>query len=102
MTPSESVAREAAEAVANVRRAVAELDRAVALLRSSGYGDTLGVRRLTSDVRRLADDLDELGPPAPSGRAPTQAQALEVVPEGDYDPSLWVGAEDEGLGGTRP
>ena len=75
--------------------ALAALDRAVARLRDE-YGDTLGVRRLTSDVRRLADDLDELGDPAPGHHA--SRQDLEEIPDVPYDPSMWADAEDEGFG----
>jgi hypothetical protein len=75
--------------------ALAALDRAVAGLRDE-YGDTLGVRRLTSDVRRLADDLDELGDPAPGHYA--SRQDLEEIPDVPYDPSMWADAEDEGFG----
>ncbi|MGH8867997.1 MAG: hypothetical protein ACRDYU_08385 [Actinomycetes bacterium] len=107
MSPSDSVTPPQVqtpgqvEALAAVRRALAELERAVELIRS-GYGDTLGVRRLRSDVRRLGEDLDELGPPGGGMAQPLPGQPLEVVPDGDYDPSLWADAEDEGLGGARP
>jgi hypothetical protein len=75
--------------------ALAALDRAVAVLRDE-YGDTLGVRRLRSDVRRLAEDLDELGDPAP-GHHPARGE-LEEIPDVPYDPSMWADAEDEGFG----
>lgn len=98
MSPSESITHRQAEAIGGVRRALADLERAVVTLRGS-YGETLGVRRLHSDVRRIGDDLDELGEPRPE-TVPAQGQPLEVVPDDEYDPSLWAGAEDEGLGGT--
>ena len=75
--------------------ALAALDRAVAVLRDE-YGDTLGVRRLRSDVRRLAEDLDELGDPLP-GHHPARGD-LEEIPDVPYDPSMWADAEDEGFG----
>jgi hypothetical protein len=78
-----------------VDAALAALDRAVASLRHE-FGDTLGVRRLVSDVRRIADDLDELGDPAP-GYRPAPAE-LEEIPDVPYDPSMWADAEDEGFG----
>jgi hypothetical protein len=81
---------------AEVEAALARLDRAVATLRDE-YGPTLGTRRLASDVRRLADDLDELGDPAPGYRAARQAE-LEEISDVPYDPSMWADAEDEGFG----
>jgi hypothetical protein len=84
------------ESRAAVAEAVSALDAAVATLRLH-YGDTLGVRRLISDVARLGDDLDELGDPQP-GHGPHPVRQLEIVPDEPYDRSMWAGAEDEGLG----
>lgn len=84
------------EDVAAVTAAVERLDVAVAALRSS-YGETLGVRRLSSDVRRLTEDLGELGEPAPD-TVPDRSATLEAIPDEPYDPSMWAGADDEGLG----
>lgn len=82
--------------LAAVTAALERLDAAVATLREQ-YGDTLGMRRLTGDVRRLSDDLAELGDPSP-GLIPRQPTTLEAIPDEPYDPSMWVGADDEGLG----
>ncbi len=60
--------------VAAVVRALEGLHAAVGKL-SQEYGDTLGIRRLVSDVARLNDDLAELGPA-----------------------SMWTDAEHEGFG----
>jgi hypothetical protein len=79
-----------------VRDALGRLELAVMGLRDA-YGDTLGTRRLVSDVRRLADDLDELGEPQPR-RRPAAAPALEEIPDTPYDRSMWADAEDEGFG----
>jgi hypothetical protein len=81
---------------ATVEAALARLDRAVAALRDE-YGPTLGTRRLMSDVRRLADDLDELGDPAPGHHASRQDE-LEEIPDVPYDPRMWADADDEGFG----
>lgn len=88
----------AQEAVTSVRGAVLRLEAAVAALRRE-FGDTLGVRRVSSDVRRLIEDLDELGEPQ-AGRhaAPTAAPVLEEIPDTPYDRSMWADAEDEGFG----
>lgn len=80
------------DAVTATRDAIARLTQAVDRLRRE-YGDTLGVRRIASDVSRFSADLDELGPPAPSA-APPVAPQREVIPDEPYDDSLW-GADDE-------
>lgn len=84
------------EDLAAVTAALERLEATVAALRSR-YGDTLGMRRLTSDVRRLSDDIHELGEPSPDA-IPQQPATLEPIPDEPYDPSMWVGADDEGLG----
>lgn len=78
------------------RRCATALDVATEQVQVS-YGDTLGVRRLRSDVDRLIECLDQLGPPLP-GHHPPQPQALETISDEPYDESLWVDAEHEGLG----
>jgi hypothetical protein len=47
-------------------------------------------------VRRLAEDLEELGDPAP-GHHPARGE-LEEIPDVPYDPSMWADADDEGFG----
>ena len=86
----------AQESLTAVRTAVDQLQSAVTRL-SHAYGDTLGVRRLSSDVRRIADDLDELGDPLPGHRPPGDSM-LEEIPDTPYDRSMWDDAEDEGFG----
>ncbi|SHN33776.1 hypothetical protein [Cryptosporangium aurantiacum] len=83
--------------VAQVRRALVELERAVGRLQAH-HSETLGVRRLVSDVRRLLEDLDEIGdlPPAPAGNGP---ENLHYVSDTPYPPDLWRDCDDEGLGG---
>lgn len=85
-----------AESRAAFSAAVSQLESAMTTLREE-YGDTIGVRRLSSDVRRLADDLDELGDPQP-GHQPPEKPPLETVSDTPYDPAMWAGADDEGLG----
>jgi len=86
--------------LAQVRRALVELDRAVGRLQAH-HAETLGVRRLVSDVRRLIEDLDEIGelPPAPAGT--TAETRLHYVSDTPYPSDLWQDADDEGLGGRR-
>ena len=84
-------------AVAGVRQAILQLEQALQQLRAE-YGDTLGVRRVTSDVRRLGDDLDELGEPRPGHSPAPRLEDLEEIPDREYDASMWSGAEQEGFG----
>jgi hypothetical protein len=83
-----------------VRRALAALQRAVGTLESR-YVDNLGLRRLASDVRRLADDLDELGELRLAKPTGDRLPRLEFVPDQPYEPDFWRDADDEGVGGTR-
>ncbi|MGH3385037.1 MAG: hypothetical protein ACRDO1_10700 [Nocardioidaceae bacterium] len=80
-----------------VREAVATLQQAVERLRHE-YGDTLGVRRLYSDVQRFEADLAELGDPQPGHRPGPAPEELEEIPDDDYDASMWSDAEQEGFG----
>ncbi len=84
------------ESRAAVAEAVSALDAAVATLRLH-YGDTLGVRRLVSDVARLGDDLDELGEPQP-GHRPHPVRQQEIVPDEPLTTLHGPALEDEGLG----
>jgi hypothetical protein len=83
--------------VEGVRKAASSLHEAVERLRLE-FGDTLGVRRLVSDVRRFADDLDELGDPRPGHRPGPPPEELEEIPDEEYDASMWSDAEHEGFG----
>lgn len=91
--------------ISTIRTALGELERAVNALRQRA-GDTLGVRRLCTDVRRISEDLAEIGelpppPPAPP-KAPAHGNAavgpLETVPDEDF-PTSWHDTDDEGVGG---
>ncbi len=88
------------EDVAEVRRALAALQRAVGTLQTR-YADSLGLRRLTSDVDRLAADLDELGELRPAKPTGDRLPRLQFVPDQPYEPDFWRDADDEGVGGTR-
>lgn len=96
--------------LAAVRAAVTDLERAVAALRRQ-TGESLGMRRLQTDVRRLAEDLDELGPaevaPRALGASPTKGPTwpgtgLQTYPEGEDELTLHRDSDDEGIGGWRP
>jgi hypothetical protein len=80
--------------VAATRAALTSLAAAVLRLRHE-YGDTLGVRRLTSDVDRLHADLDELGSPAPAHRPPVGPEEMIPIPDEPYDESMWTDAQTE-------
>ena len=86
-----------------LNRAIAELRECVGELRTR-YGDSAGVRRLVNDVERLDIDAADLvgRPTPPKPREPSGGKPeVVVVPDTPYDPALWLGADDEGVGGVR-
>ena len=82
------------DAVDATREALTALAAAVLRLRQE-YGDTLGVRRITSDVDRLAEALDQLGDPQPGHRPGLSDSQIIVIPDDPYDESMWHEAESE-------
>ncbi len=92
--------------IGTIRTALGELERAVNALRQR-TGDSLGVRRLCTDVRRIGEDLAEIGPLPPPEPAPPRpavhgtpaAGPLQTVPDEDPYPMSWHDADDEGVGG---
>jgi hypothetical protein len=85
--------------LATAQRALTELERAVRALKLH-FGPSLDLRRLEGDVSRIHEDvamLAETAPPAGAGAR----RPLEVIPEEEYDRSLWQDADDEGLGGLH-
>jgi hypothetical protein len=82
------------DAVAATRAALTSLAATVLRVRNE-YGDTLGVRRLTSDVDRLRADLDELGGPLPGHHPGVDKQDLLEIPDDPYDESMWQDAQSE-------
>lgn len=83
--------------LATTEQAVSALEALVSVLEQR-YGNCSGVRRLHSDVLRVREDLAELAElPAPP---PVQQPAGDpvFVPDTDYDPAFWQGADDEGIG----
>ena len=84
----------APDAVRAARDALTGLAASVLQIRTE-YGDTLGVRRLTSDVDRLAEALDQLGDPQPGHRPGISDSQIIVIPDDPYDESMWHEAESE-------
>ena len=82
------------DAVGATREALTTLAAAVLRVRNE-YGDTLGVRRLTSDVDRLLADLDELGQPKPGYSPGVSKDELIAIPDDPYDESMWHDAQSE-------
>ena len=82
------------EVIQEARSALTSLAAAVLKVRNA-YGDTLGVRRLTSDVDRLQADLEELGPPLPGNPPPVRPKELLKIPDSPYDESMWHDAQTE-------
>ncbi len=89
--------------LADVQRALEQLRARLAELRTR-YGDLAAVRRIANDVERLDIDLADVPGELPAPRRdaqPTRGDTV-LVPATPYDPSLWHGADDEGLGGQQP
>ncbi|GAA5160020.1 MULTISPECIES: hypothetical protein [Amycolatopsis] len=84
--------------LAEIRRALGQLRQCVGALRSR-YGDAAAVRRLANDVDRLDIDVCELENPIPVQAKPSTPVQVVKIPDAPYDPSLWQGADDEGVGG---
>ena len=82
------------DAVGATHDALTALAAAVLRLRQE-YGDTLGVRRITSDVDRLAEALDQIGEPQPGHRPGISDSQIIVIPDDPYDESMWHEAESE-------
>lgn len=82
-----------------LQRTIGQLRQCVGALRAR-YGDVPAVRRLANDVDRLDIDAGELVQPVTTP-APRQAEDVVVVPDTPYDPALWQGADDEGVGGYQ-
>lgn len=80
--------------VGAAREALVPLAAAVLRLRNE-YGDTLGVRRLTADVDRLAEALDLLGDPQPGHRPDAGPTEMIEIPDDPYDESMWQDAQSE-------
>lgn len=78
------------------QRALGEFERAVRALRLH-FGPDHDMRRLEDDVARMHSDLNLLADHAPKESSSLRAE-LQPIPDREYDPSLFLDAEDEGLG----
>lgn len=83
--------------------AVRDLQRAVAGLRVH-LGSNIDIQRLADDVERCSADLTRLREHTPT-TGPAGDQPLVVIPDQEYDASLWadgdVDAEGIGVPGRR-
>ena len=84
----------AQDPVGSAREALTALASTVLRVRNE-YGDTLGVRRLTADVDRLAEALDQLGDPQLGHRPAVSETDVIVIPDDPYDESMWQDAQSE-------
>ena len=90
-----SVEGELARAILAVRN----LQNAVLVLRARLSSD-IDVQRLADDAERCAADLSRLEQHTLSARVGLPRQEFIVVPDEEYDPSLWAcgDVDGEGLG----
>lgn len=84
--------------LAELRRTIGQLRQCMGPLRAR-YGDATAVRRLANDVERLDIDAGELDSPIPPQPKAVGPDEVVKIPDTPYDPSLWRGADDEGIGG---
>jgi hypothetical protein len=86
--------------ISELRRTLGQLRQCLGSVRTRYGNDTPVVRRLVNDLERLDIDVDELDTarPVPQQQKPDRSEVV-VVPDTPYDPSLWQGADDEGVGG---
>jgi hypothetical protein len=89
MTASEDLAA-AAVHVSALRDAVASLQAHV--------GETIDIGRLKDDVARVRADLTLVARACGLSDAHASPQEKVYIPDGDYDPSFWQDADDEGVG----
>src|SRR3954452_18610036 len=87
--------------LSTLHRTLDELGSVVGSVRTR-YGDIPAVRRIVGDLERMAldvADLDALQPPAEPAAAEPPRPALQPIDDRPLDSSLWVDADDEGIGG---
>ncbi|QLQ09259.1 MAG: hypothetical protein HZY75_01285 [Nocardioidaceae bacterium] len=80
------------DALAATTAAIENLSAATARL-ADAYGDTLGVRRLVSDVARFNTDLAELGDPQPAQQR--KPEEVVVIDDKPYDDRIWDHEDSE-------
>ncbi|MFE7170378.1 hypothetical protein [Streptomyces sp. NPDC057616] len=83
----------------HARHALDDLARVVDRLQSH-LGDGPDVRRARADADHLQEDLDLLQQSAAAvepRQNPVQPEVV-FIPRDPFDPSMWVGCEDEGIG----
>ncbi|GLZ38637.1 hypothetical protein [Actinokineospora sp. NBRC 105648] len=87
--------------ISELQRTIGQLRHCVGALRAR-YGDIPAVRRLANDIERIDIDAADFSA-TPTAPVPRQAADAEVVviPDTPYDPALWHGADDEGVGGYQ-
>ena len=86
--------------ITEVQRIISVLRRKVASLRFQ-LGDIPDVQRLLNDVERLDIDITDLRGNTSRPRRTQQLADVVVIPDAPYNPELWHGADDEGVGGYR-
>jgi hypothetical protein len=80
-----------------IQRRLDDLMRGLGTLETH-VGHGLDMRRVRTDAEHLRDSLSLLRENAREERGGHPAPEMVPVPDAPYDPSLWKGAEDEGLG----
>ncbi|WP_405723746.1 hypothetical protein OG607_15880 [Streptomyces sp. NBC_01537] len=83
--------------LSTVQRRLDDLNRAVSQLEQHVGGNSVDMRRVRADTDHLREDLALLRQSAPQSGAKPRPEMV-TISDTPYDPKLWSGAEDEGLG----
>ncbi|QMU75168.1 hypothetical protein GXW83_04735 [Streptacidiphilus sp. PB12-B1b] len=86
-----------ASPLAEARNRLDALDRAVRLAQRR-LGSGLEVRRVRADLDHLRESLALLCESIANGAVPGPATEVVEIPDTPYDPEMWRGIDDEGIG----
>jgi regulator of replication initiation timing len=81
-----------------VQRRLDDLNRAVSQLEQHVGGNSVDMQRVRTDTDHLREDLALLRQSTPQTGSAKPRPEMVTIPDTPYDPKLWSGAEDEGLG----
>ncbi|KRV47045.1 hypothetical protein AQ490_09820 [Wenjunlia vitaminophila] len=80
-----------------VQRTVDDLVRSVGRLEHL-LGHGLDIRRVRTDADHLRESVALLRDATRDSGTGSAADTMVIIPDAPYDPTLWRGAEDEGIG----
>ncbi|MFF4796054.1 hypothetical protein ACFY2M_41770 [Streptomyces sp. NPDC001276] len=87
--------------IGELLRTIDRLACCVESLRSRS-GERTAVLRLAKNIERLRNNAAALTSAAGPALSTAADAHTTMIPDAPYDPKLWQGADDEGIGGHRP